>query len=60
MKFKYNVPNNIPMLIHNAYYDTHFIIDQLAKKFKSELACIGENMEKYTTFSVSVKVNVMM
>ena len=48
------------MLIHNAYYDTHFIIDQLAKKIKSELACIGENMEKYTTFSVSVKVNVMM
>ena len=45
------VPKNIPIVIHNASYDTHFIINQLAKEFKGELDCIGENMEKYITFS---------
>ena len=43
------------MIIHNASYDTHFIINQLAEEFKGELNCIGENMEKYITFSVSNK-----
>ena len=47
----YKVPKNIPIIIHNASYDTHFIINQLAKEFKGELDCIGENMEKYITFS---------
>ena len=40
------------MIIHNASYDTPFIINQLAEEFKNELNCIGENMEKYITFSV--------
>ena len=52
---KYKVPNNIPVVIHNASYDTHFIINQLAKEFKGELDCIGENMEKYVTFSSRIK-----
>ena len=52
---KYKVPNNIPIVIHNASYDTHFIINQLAEEFKGELDCIGENMEKYITFSVPIK-----
>ena len=29
---KYNVPKNIPIVIHNAGYDTHFIISQLAEE----------------------------
>ena len=37
----YKVPRNIPIVIHNASYDTHFIINQLAKEFKGELNCIG-------------------
>ena len=49
----YKVPKNIPIVIHNASYDTHFIINQLAEEFKGEYDCIGENMEKYITFSVS-------
>ena len=49
------VPENIPILIHNASCDTHFIINQLAEEFKGELNCIGENMEKYITFSVPIK-----
>ena len=51
----YKVPNNIPIISHNASYDTHFIINQLAEEFKGELNCIGENMEKYITFSVPIK-----
>ena len=31
------------------------MINQLAEEFKGKLSCIRENMEKYITFSVSVK-----
>ena len=49
------------MIIHNASYDTPFIINQLAEEFKNELNCIGENMEKNITFSVLfMKKNLMM
>ena len=51
----YKVPKDIPIIIHNASYDTHFIINQLAGKFKAELNCIEDNMKKYITFSVSIK-----
>ena len=51
----YKVPKDIPIIIHNASYDTHFIINQLAEEFKGELNCIRENMEKYVTFSVPIK-----
>ena len=51
----YKVPKDIPIIIHNASYDTHFIINQLAEEFKGELNCIGKNMEKYITFSVRIK-----
>ena len=37
----YKVPKDIPIIIHNASYDTHFIINQLAEEFKGELNCIG-------------------
>ena len=43
------------MIIHNASYDTHFILNQLAIEFKGEPNCIGDNMEKYITFSVPIK-----
>ena len=51
----YKVPKDIPIIIHNASYDTHFIINQLAEEFKGELDCIGENMERYITFSTPIK-----
>ena len=51
----YKVPKDIPIIIHNASYDTHFIINQLAEKFKGELDFIEEDMEKYITFSVPIK-----
>ena len=57
---RYKVPKDIPIVIHNASYDTHFIINQLAKEIEGELDCIGENMEKYITFSVPIKKNAMV
>ena len=51
----YKVPKDIPIIMHNASYDTHFIINQLAEEFKDERNCIGEDMEKYITFSVTIK-----
>ena len=51
----YKVPKEIPVIIHNASYDTYFIINQLAIEFKGELNCMGENMKKYITFSVPIK-----
>ena len=51
----YKVPKDIPIVIHNASYDTHFIINKLAEEFKCELDCIGENMEMYITCFVPIK-----
>ena len=51
----YKVPKDIPIIIHNASYDTHFIINQLAEEFKGKLNSIGENMKKYIIFSVLTK-----
>ena len=57
---KYKLPKEIPIIIHNASYDTHFIINQLAIEFKGELNCIGDNMEKYITFFVPIKKEVII
>ena len=47
----YNDQKEIPVIIHNATYDTHFIIlNQLAIEFKGELDFIGDNMEKIYHF----------
>ena len=51
----YKVPKDIPILIHNASYDTHFITNQFAEEFKGELNFIVENMKKYITFSVPIR-----
>ena len=55
----YKVPKDIPIIIHNVSYDTHFIINQLAE-FKGELNCIEDNVEKYITFSVLIKKEVII
>ena len=51
----YNVQKEIPIIIHNASYDTYFMVNQLAIEFKGELNCIGDNMERYIAFSVPIK-----
>ena len=46
----------IPVVFHNgSKYDYHFIIKQLAREFKGNFECLGENTEKYITFSVPIK-----
>ena len=46
----------IPGVFHNgSTYDCHFIINKLAKEFYGQLECLGENTEKYITFSVPIK-----
>ena len=56
---KYSVAKKIPILFHNgSNYDYHFIIKELAKKFKKQLPCLGENVEKYITFTVPIEKEV--
>ena len=53
---QYKVPKKIPVVFHNGLtYDYHFIIKQLAEGFKGQFQCLGENTEKYITFSVPIK-----
>ena len=53
---RYKVPKKIPVIFHNdSTYDWHFIIKQLADKVKGQFKCLGENTEKYITFSVPIK-----
>ena len=52
----YKVPQEIPVKFHNgSKYGYHFIIKQLAEEFKGEFECLGENTEKYISFSVPIK-----
>ena len=53
---RYRIPKEIPVVFHNgSTYDYNFIIIQLAKTFKGNFDCLGENTEKYITFSVPTK-----
>ena len=53
---RYKVPKEIPVVFHNgSTYDYHFIIRQFAEEFEGEFKCLGENTEKYITFSVPLK-----
>ena len=53
---RYKVPKNIPVIFHNgSTYDYHFIIKELASEFDGNFECLGENTEKYITFSVPIK-----
>ena len=56
----YKVPKQIPVVIPNAGYDTHFITEQLAEEVDGQFDCIGENIEKYITLSVPIKKNLIM
>ena len=52
----YNTPREIPVVFHNgSSYDYHFIIKGLAEEFERDFECLGENKEKYITFSVPIK-----
>ena len=53
---KYKTPKKIPVVFDNGFtYDYHFIIKLLANKFQDQFECLGENPEKYITFSIPIK-----
>ena len=42
--------------MHNgSNYDYNLIIKELAKEFREQFECIGQNTEKYITFSVPIQ-----
>ena len=52
----YKVQREIPIIIHDgSKYDYHFIVKELAEEFNGQFECLGENTEKYITFSVPIK-----
>ena len=53
---KYSVPTEIPLVFHNgSNYDYDFIIKELLEEFGKQFNCLGENTEKYITFSVPIE-----
>ena len=53
---RYKISKEIPVVFHNgSTYDYHFIIKQLAREFKGNFDCLGENAEKYITSSLKNK-----
>ena len=56
---RYKVPKEIPVVFHNgSTYDYHFIIKELVKEFEGNFECLGQNTEKYITFSVPLKKKI--
>ena len=56
---RYKVPKEIPIVFHNgSTYDYHFIIKELVKELNGNFECLGENTEKYITFSVPIKKEI--
>ena len=52
----YKVPQEVPIKFHNgSTYYYHFIIEELQEQFKGEFESLGENMEKYISFSVLIE-----
>ena len=55
----YKISRNIPVVFHNgSTYDNHFIIKELVKKSKGEFESLGENTEKYITYSVTINKKI--
>ena len=56
---RYKVPKEIPIVFHNgSIYYYHFISKDLVKKFEGNFECLGQNTEKYITFSVPIKKKI--
>ena len=56
---RYKIPKEVPIVFHNgSTYDYHFIIKELVKEFDENFECLGENTEKYITFSAPIKKKI--
>ena len=47
------------VFLNGSYYDYHFTIKKLAEEFKRQFTCLGENTEKYITFTVPIEKEVI-
>ena len=53
---RYKTPKESLVVFHNgSTFDYHIIIKELAEEFEGQFECLGENTEKYITFSVPMK-----
>ena len=56
---RYKIKTEIPLVFHNgSTQDYHLIIEKIAKESKGHFDCLGENTEKYVTFSVPIAEEV--
>ena len=56
---RYKIPKEMPIVFHNgSTYDYHFIIKELVKELEGDFECLGENTEKYITFSAPIKKKI--
>ena len=56
---RYRIPKEIPIVFHNGCtYDYHFTIKELVKEVDGNFECLGENTEKYITFSVPLNKEI--
>ena len=56
---KFIRPKEIPVIFHKGLnYDYHFIEKDLSKEFEGEFNCLGENTEKYKSFSIAITKEV--
>ena len=56
---RYKIPKEIPVVFHNGYtYDYHFMSKELVKESEGTFGCLGENTEKYITFSAPIKKKI--
>ena len=53
---RYKIPKEISVVFHND--SIYFIIKELVKEFDGNFECLGENTEKYITFSAPVKKKI--
>ena len=55
----YKITKDILVISHNgSTYDYPLTIKELVKELKGEFKCLGENTEKYITFSVSIRIKI--
>ena len=52
---KYSTPKEIPVIFYNgSNYDYYFVVKEVANELEEEFNCLGQNTEKYRTFSVNL------
>ena len=55
---RYKIPKEITVITHNGFtYDYHSTLKKLAEEFEGSFEYLGENTEKYITFSVPINDN---